>query len=456
MNFSLSILLIDDEEAQRTSLKRFLSRRGFEVFTAENGPDGYAIAERETVDLVITDFRMPGWDGLEVLRRMKALNPDIEVVVLTAYGNLDDAVKIMKEGAYDYLSKPIDLDELEALIRRVQQKCHLVAENRELKSQLEERYRFDSIISGSAAMEEALNYAGRVADSRTTVLIRGESGTGKELIARAIHQASPLRDKPFEVVHIAAFNEELVESELFGHEKGAFTGAGEQRIGRLERASGGTLFIDEVGDIPMSVQVKLLRVIQFGEFQRVGGNETIKTDVRLVAATHRNLEEMIRDGIFREDLFYRLNVVTVWLPPLRKRKPDIPPLVEHFVSRYAEKNDKEVTGITREALDRLMKYDFPGNVRELENLVERAVVLARGEHVTREDLPAHLEPAERRPTFDPHELAGGYEEKLHSFETAMIKEALRQSDGNQSAAARLLGISERHLRYRMGKLNIQS
>ncbi|MGD8413896.1 MAG: sigma-54 dependent transcriptional regulator [Candidatus Latescibacterota bacterium] len=450
----MTILLIDDEETQRVSLKRFLSKRGYEVFTAAGGPEGYAVAEQKTVDLVITDFRMPGWDGLEVLRRLKALNPDIEVIILTAFGNLEDAVTLMKEGAYDYLSKPVDLDELEAMIRRVHEKCRLIRENQELKTQLAERYRFDSIISGSSAMEEALNYAGRVAPSKTTVLIRGESGTGKELVARAIHQASPLRDEPFEVMHIAAFNEELVESELFGHEKGAFTGANEKRIGRLERANGGTLFFDEVGDIPMSVQVKLLRMIQFGEFQRVGGNETIEVDVRLIAATHRNLEEMIREGTFREDLFYRLNVVTVWLPPLRKRKTDIPPLVDHFIARYAKRNAKEVRGITREALDRLMKYDFPGNVRELENLIERAVVLARDEYLTREDLPAHLDPADKPTTFDPTDLEGGYESKLQAFESAMIEEALRQSEGNKSAAARILGITERHLRYRLEKLGI--
>ncbi|WP_456427304.1 sigma-54-dependent transcriptional regulator [Rhodocaloribacter sp.] len=453
MEQPFAILLIDDEAAQRISLKRFLSHRGYTVHTAAGGPEGYAVAERETIDLVITDFRMPGWSGLETLRRLKALNPDIEVVVLTAYGNLDEAVAIMKEGAYDYLTKPVDLDELEALIERVREKRQLITENRRLKAQLAERYHFDGIISGSSAMEEALNYAARVAPTRATVLIRGESGTGKELVARAIHQAGPRADKPLEVVHVAAMNEELVESELFGHEKGAFTGAGARRIGRLERANGGTLFFDEVGDIPMSVQVKLLRVIQFGRFERVGGNESIDIDVRILAATHRDLEAMIREGTFREDLYYRFNVVTIWLPPLRKRKPDIPPLTEHFIRHFAERHGKPVRGITREAMDRLMKYDFPGNVRELENLIERAVVLCRSEYITKRDLPVHLEPSSARAILDPHDLDEGYEAKMRAFESAMIEEALRRTGGNRSAAARLLGISERHLRYRLGKMS---
>lgn len=455
MNPSLSILLIDDEEVQLNSLKRFLTRRGYEVFTATTGEDGFVIARQNTIDLVITDFRMPGWSGLDTLREIKSLNPDIEVVVLTAYGSIEDAVQIMKEGAYDYLTKPVDLDELEALVRRVQEKQHLIAENRSLKEQLAERHQFGSIISRSSVMEEALSMAARVAPTRTTVLIRGESGTGKELVARAIHQSSRLKDQPFYVVHIAALNEELVESELFGHEKGAFTGAGERRIGRLEQAHGGTLFLDELGDIPPGVQVKLLRVLQFGQFERVGGNQTIEVNVRIIGATHRDLESMIRDGQFREDLYYRLNVVTIWLPPLRKRKEDIPLLVDHFLQRYSERHGKPVQGLTREAMDRLLKYDFPGNVRELENLIERGVVLARGNLITRQDLPLHLEPDPERTVFDPHNLEEGYQAKLRSYEQAMLTEALAQTEGNQSAAARLLGITERHLRYRLEKLGLK-
>ncbi len=455
MQNPFSILLIDDEKAQLLSLKRFLARRGYEVYTAENGQEGLDVASSKTIDLVLTDFRMPGWNGLETMQRIKALNPEIEVVVLTAYGSIEDAVEIMKQGAYDYLTKPIDLDELEALVQRVREKRQLVAENRMLREQLSRQYRFEAIVSKSDLMEEALNMAARVASTRTTVLIRGDSGTGKELVARAIHQASPLRDRPFVVVHVAALNEELVESELFGHEKGAFTGASRRRIGRLEQADGGTLFLDELGDIPPSVQVKLLRFLQFGQIERVGSNQPIEVDVRILAATHRNLEEMIREGTFREDLFYRLNVVTIWIPPLRRRKEDIPPLVDHFIKKYSERHGRPIVGVTREAMDRLMKYDYPGNVRELENLIERGVVLARGEYITAQDLPVHLDPVPEKDVFDPRNLEEGHEAKMRAFEAAMLREALDRTGGNQSAAARLLGISERHFRYRMEKLDLR-
>ncbi|MCB0276620.1 MAG: sigma-54-dependent Fis family transcriptional regulator, partial [Calditrichaeota bacterium] len=356
MSDPLNILLIDDEASQLTSLKSFLSRRGHTVFTAQSGPAGLGIAQSEAIDLVLSDFRMPEWDGLTVLGKLKALNPDIDVVIVTAFGNVEDAVDIMKAGAYDYISKPIDLSELENLLDRVREKRYLVAENRLLKKQLQEKFRFEAIVSQSGEMESVLNTAGRVAPSNATVLIRGESGTGKELIARAIHFASPRRDKPFVVVNLAALSENLVESELFGHEKGAFTGAAQRRVGRFEHADGGTLFIDEVGDIPLPVQVKLLRAIQFGQIERLGDNNSLKVDVRIVAATHRDLEKMVREGNFREDLYYRLNVVNILLPPLARRKSDIPGLVDHFIRKFAAANNKPVSGISREALDQLMKY----------------------------------------------------------------------------------------------------
>ncbi len=450
-----SILIIDDEQAQLVSLESFLKRRGFRVFTATSGPIGFEIARENTIDLVLTDFRMPDWNGLVVLRRMKELNPEIDVVVMTAYGSVNDAVEIMKAGAYDYLTKPIDLDELEHLIQRVREKRLLVAENKLLKEQLQEKFRFQAIISQSGEMEEVLNTAGRVANSKASVLIRGESGTGKELIARAIHFASSRKDKPFVVVNVAALSENLIESELFGHEKGAFTGAIQQRPGRFEQADGGTLFIDEVGDIPLPVQVKLLRAIQFGEIERIGGSKPLKVDVRIIAATHRNLEEMIQNGMFRDDLYYRLNVVTIHIPPLRKRKTDIPILVDHFIKKYAQENQREIKGITREALDQLMKYEFPGNVRELENIIERAVVLARGEYITTRDLPSQLQTISEKFILDPYHLEEGYEEKMKAFEREMILEALKRTEGNKSAAARLLGITERHLRSRLQRLGLK-
>ena len=451
----LTVLLIDDEKEQLQSLKSFLTQGGHEIFTASNGQKGYEIVQKNTIDLVITDYRMPVWNGLVVLQKVKGLNPDIEVVIMSAYGSIEDAVEIMKADAYDYLTKPVDFDKVENLLKRVQEKRTLVAENRLLKQQLQQKFRFDGIFSQSGAMEEVLNIAGRVAPSKTTVLVCGESGTGKELIARAIHYASPRKDKPFVVVNVAALSEGLMESELFGHEKGAFTGATQQRIGRFEQADEGTLFIDEVGDIPLSVQVKLLRAIQFGHIERLGGNKTIKVDVRIVAATNRNIEEMIQSSQFREDLYYRLNVVTIWLPPLRRRKTDIPLLIEQFIKKFNQENKKKVKGITIEGLDQLMKHNFRGNVRELENIIERAVVLCRGEYITSQDLPTQLQIVSEKAILDPHDIQDGYQKKMKSFESEMIQEAIKQSHGNQSAAARLLNITERHLRSRLEKLGLK-
>jgi len=330
-----SVIIIDDEEAQVQSLKSFLTKRSYTVFTANEGEEALKIAQENTIDIVLTDFQMPGWDGLTVLREMKNLNPEIDVVVLTAFGTIESAVQIMKAGAFDYLIKPIDLDELETILNRIKERKHLLSENKTLKEQLQDKFRFESMISQSSVMENVLSTAGRVASSKATVLIRGESGTGKELIAKAIHFASPRKEKPFVTVNVASLSESLLESELFGHEKGSYTGAISQRIGRFEEANGGTIFIDEVGDIPLTIQVKLLRTIQFGEYQRIGSNQTEKTDVRIIAATHRNLEEMMQSGLFREDLFYRLNVVAIQLPALRQRKDDIPILVDHFIKRYS-------------------------------------------------------------------------------------------------------------------------
>ncbi len=454
MMSELSILIIDDEKAQLKSLESFLSRRKHNIFTAGSGPEAMQILEREVIDLVLTDFRMPEWNGLAVLRKVKELNPSIDVVVMTAYGSIEDAVEIMKAGAYDYLTKPVDLNLLESLIARIVEKRLLAEENMRLREALQMRFKFDNIISQSSEMEQVLNTAGRVAASKATVLIRGESGTGKELIARAIHHASPRKDKPFVIVNVAALSENLLESELFGHEKGAFTGAMQQRIGRFEQADGGTLFIDEIGDIPLNVQVKLLRAIQFGQIERLGGNRTLDTDVRIITATHRDLELMIKGGEFRDDLYYRLNVVCIQVPPLRRRKTDIIPLIEHFTEKYAQRNNKSIRGVSREALDRLMKYDFPGNVRELENIIERAVVLTRGDRITAADLPAQMHLPAANAMLDPLNLQNTHAEKMKAFETAMIEEALQRSKGNKSAAARQLGITERHLRSRLEKLGI--
>ncbi len=452
----LSVLIIDDEDSQLKSLKSFLSRREYQVSTALDGKQGFDLLSAELIDVVLTDYRMPNWDGFTVLKKVKEFNPEIDVVVMTAYGSVEDAVSIMKAGAYDYLSKPIDLDELESLLERIREKRFLVSENRLLKKQLLEKFKFDSIISESGIMEEVLNTAGRVAGSKASVLVRGESGTGKELIAKAIHYASPRKDKPFVTVNISSLSENLLESELFGHEKGSYTGATNQRTGRFEEADGGTLFIDEVGDIPLQAQVKLLRAIQFGEVQKLGGNSKINVDVRIITATHRNLEEMITNNEFRDDLFYRLNVVSICIPSLRQRKSDLPILVDHFIKKHSKLNEKNVSSISSEAMDQLMKYEFPGNIRELENIVERAVVLCREETITKADLPNQIGKISERKLFDPTDLEDGYETKVKSFEKEIVLEALSRTNGNKSAAARILNITERHLRSRIDILDLKN
>jgi two-component system NtrC family response regulator len=449
-----NILLIDDEPAQITSLKSFLKRRNYLVQTANSGKEALNILQANSVDLVLSDFRMPDMNGLEVVKNISRFNPEIPVVIITAYSDSSDAVSVMKEGAFDYISKPVDLDELEIIIRKAKEHRYLISENKLLKEQLLEKYKFDSIVSQSKEMEAVLNTTGRVAKSKATVLLRGESGTGKELIAKAIHFASDQRDKPLITVNCAALSENLLESELFGHEKGAFTGAISQRIGRFEQAEGGTLFIDEIGDIALQTQVKLLRALQFGEFERVGGSKTIKVEVRVITATNRNLEDLIKKGLFREDLFYRINVVTVTIPPLRERKSDIPILINHFIKKYSLENNKMVEGISQEAQDFLMRYGFPGNIRELENIIERAVVMTREPLITSADLPAGLSPLDTKVNLDPNDFSVSFPEKVAAFEAALIDAALELKNGNQSRAAELLGISERHLRSRMNKLNI--
>ncbi len=450
---STSLLIIDDEESQVQSLKSFLVKRNFDIYTAENGEDGWKIVQDNLIEIVLTDFNMPGWDGLTTLKKIKELNPEIDIVVMTAFGTIESAVGLMKAGAYDYLTKPIDLDELENLLSRIREKRHLVSENKFLKEQLKEKFRFDTIITKSSSMENVLSTAARVAQTKTTVLIRGESGTGKELIARAIHFTSPRKEKPFVAVNVASLSEGLMESELFGHEKGSFTGAINQRVGRFEEANGGTLFIDEVGDIPVQTQVKLLRAIQFGEVQRIGSNVTTKTDVRIIAATHRNLEEMIEQKMFREDLFYRLNVVSINLPSLRQRRDDIPLLVEYFIKKYSKEVRKDIEGITKEALDQLIKHNFPGNVRELENIIERGIVLTREKYITKDDLPQSAFEKNAGRVYDPCNFDDSYETKVRMFELAIINEALARTNGNKSAAARLIGITERHLRSRLERLS---
>lgn len=450
---SLRIVVVDDEPAQRELIGGFLTKQGHEVFAAGSGAEALAHARDRQVDLVLSDCRMPGMSGPDLLQKIKAVNPEIPLILMTAYGTVETAVQAMKDGAADYLTKPLDLEELLVRVGRVTEQARLKSEVRELQRQLVERHRLEGIIGESGRMQEVLALVTRVAPSDATVLIRGESGIGKELIARAIHFNSRRAAGPLVSLNCAALPEQLLESELFGHERGAFTGAVAQRKGRFEQADGGTIFLDEIGDLSPTLQVKLLRVLQERAFERVGGNKTLSVDVRVLAATHRDLEQAMRDGTFREDLYFRLNVVTIQIPPLRDRREDIPLLLDHFLRKFAEKNRRDVTGLTAAARDAFLKYDYPGNIRELENLVERAVLLCRGRVIDLEDLPAAVRPGERS-TDQPQSQR--LPDILGQIERQTIRDALERCGGVQTQAAETLGISERVLRYKMKKYGLES
>ena len=443
------ILVVDDEPTQLDLVAGFLRKQGFDVVGATSGRDAVARFKQEPFDLVLTDQRMPDLSGLDVLHAVRASSPETAVVIMTAYGTIETAVSAVKAGAADYLAKPLNLDELLHRMHQIQDRRRLLTENRELRAALAERHRVEGIIGESRAMQEVLSVVRRVAPSDATVLIRGESGTGKELIAKALHYASPRAAGALVKVNCAALAESLLEAELFGHERGAFTGAVAARKGRFELADGGSLFLDEIGDLPPHVQVKLLRVLQEREFERVGSSRPIKVDVRLLAATHRNLEGLVRDGRFRDDLYYRINVVTIPLPPLRERREDLPLLIDHFLRVFAEKNGKNIRGLTREAREALLRYDYPGNVRELENLIERAVVLTRADVIGLSDLPLTLEAQAAESERDPGLVAA-----VEGLERRMIKEALAKTDGIQTRAAEVLGIGERVLRYKLKKYGL--
>ena len=445
------LLVVDDEPSQRTVLAGFLKKRGFTVATAATAEEALASAQAAPPDLVLTDLRMPGMSGVDLMKQLRSANPELQVIVMTAFGTVASAVDAMKHGAADYLTKPVDLDELEVLVVRSLERRALESENRELRRQLESKYRLQGLETASTAMAAAINTAARAAASRATILIRGESGTGKELLARAIHYASPRARRPFVAVNIAALPETLIESELFGHERGAFTGADRELRGRFELADGGTLLLDEVGDLPRATQVKLLRVLQDHAIERLGGTRTMQLDVRVIAATNRDLEALVRTGDFREDLYYRLNVVSINVPPLRERREDIPVLVDRFLKQFADESGGAAKRISREGMDVLLRYGFPGNVRELENVIHRAVVLARGPLITTADLPDHVAGLPPEPS-----APATFVDRVAQFERKLIAEALAQSGGVQTQAARALGMSERHLRYKLKKYSLES
>lgn len=447
------VLVVDDEKNTRDGLSQFLESRDFEVSTAEGGEEALRQIEKEKPDIVLADLRMSGMDGMSLLEKIKAKYPEISVILLTAYGTVDNAVKAMKVGAFYYLTKPVNLEELEFLIKKALTQQSLREENRELRRDLfRERFEEGTILANSDKMKKVLETVSRVAPTRSTVLVQGESGTGKELLAHRIHQLSPRRNETFLAVHCAALTETLLASEIFGHEKGSFTGANERKPGRFELANGGTLFLDEVAEIPPQMQVKLLRVLQEGEFERVGGTKTIRVDVRLICATNKDLAQEVQKGRFREDLFYRINVILIKVPPLRERREDIRPLIEYFVRSLARLNGKAIEALDPEVYERLEAYPWPGNVRELKNVVERMVVLSQGRKLTPANLPEDLRPAEGSRDVSESQSHGS---NLQEMEKELIRVKLQECRGNKSLAAKKLGISRRTLYRKIEEYQIQ-
>jgi len=444
------ILVVDDEEKLRRVIELQLTSAGFDVDKAASAEEALKLAER--ADLVLTDLKLPGMDGLELLAAIRRQNTNAPVIVMTAFGTIEVAVQAMKAGAIDFLLKPFSLDHLMAIVQKGLEVRALRDENRKLREELGKRYEYDNIIGRSPAMQEIFATIERVAPSRATVLLAGESGVGKDLIARAIHFHSPRRDRPFVKINCTALPENLMESELFGYEKGAFTGANTTKPGKFEQADTGTVFLDEIGDVPASIQVKLLRILQEREFERLGSNKTRHIDVRVIAATNQDLRAALEQGTFREDLYYRLNVVPMNIVPLRDRKQDIPYLAEHFLHKYAAEAGNTLQTITPAGMNKLTAYHWPGNVRELENVIERSVVMCTGESLDAPDIKLDNAP---RPRSAGTEMALPAGMTLDQYEQELIREALKRADGNKSQAARSLGLTRNALRYRLAQMGIE-
>ncbi|MFZ0389759.1 MAG: sigma-54 dependent transcriptional regulator [Calditrichia bacterium] len=445
----MKILIIDDEKSQRDILADILSDAGYEALTAEDGEKGLQRIYRDDVQLVLTDLRMPGLSGLEVLTRTLEYDPDIQLIIMTAYGTIPNAVDAIKKGAYDYLTKPFPKEDLLRVVKRAAEKASLVQENRRLKAEMSRRYSYHNLLGASAAMQAVFQLIEKIKNVDATVLITGESGTGKELAARAIHFSGSRKEGLFVAVNCGALPENLIESELFGYEKGAFTGAGRTTAGKFEQAQNGTIFLDEIGAMPLHLQVRLLRVLQEKQVQRLGGGEPIKLNVRVVAATNEDLPALIARQQFRQDLYHRLNVFTLELPPLRERPADIPLLARHFIKKKAAQYEKPAPHLTPEALQRLEEYTWPGNVRELENIIEKTILLTDHTRITPENLMMPLTEKPRPVRSDPDDEKG-----LTGMEVGMIKTALQQEGGSLKAAAEHLGISYKTLQYRLKKFGI--
>lgn len=450
-----TILIIDDEKNYLVVLEALLNPEGFETVTVDNAKEALTLIRESDLDLVITDMKMPRMGGMELLEESKKIKPDLPIIMMTAYGTIEMAVEAMKRHAYDYITKPFKNEELKLTINKALKNYRLIKENRLLNEALSDRYRFGNIIGKSAPMLKIYDLISKVAQSRASILVTGASGTGKELITKAIHYNSPRKDRPFISINCGALTETLLESELFGHEKGAFTGATAMKKGRFELADSGTLFLDEVGDMPQSLQVKLLRVLQEMEFERVGGTKSIKVDVRILSASNQDIKKDVAEGKFREDLFYRLNVIHIEVPPLRERSEDIRLLVNYFIKKYEKEEGKNEIALSPESWKALYNYSWPGNIRELENIIERAVVLNSGELIGLEDLPDYLSGKQEEIDIDrfiPSEAP--LQKTLEQIEANLIRRALNRCDNVQSHAAERIGITKSLIQHKMKKYNI--
>jgi two-component system response regulator HydG len=448
------ILVVDDEESHRIMLRAVLSADGYAVAEASDGTEAVRAVGKEAFDLILMDIRMTNMDGIEALTEIRKISPLVPVLIMTAYASVKTAVEALKAGAFDYLTKPLDIEELKILIEKALEHYHLRAENLVLKERLGDRFDFSRIIGRGQKMKSLLETLAMVAPSDATVLLMGESGTGKEVVANAIHHNSPRAGQPFIKVSCAALPETLLESELFGHEKGAFTGAVSRREGRFQLAHRGTLFLDEVGEMSPAIQTKLLRVLQEKEFEPLGGVRTVKVDIRLITATNLELDKEITAGRFREDLYYRLNVVPIVLPPLRERKEDIPPLADHFLALYREKNKKSVKSISGKALDLLVRYDWPGNIRELENCIERAVIMTREEAIVPADFPPQIRMLSMEGEREGFDIPYGI--SLDDMERALIVKTLAETGGNRTKTAEILGINRRTLQNKLRQYGLNN
>ncbi|WP_455923790.1 sigma-54-dependent transcriptional regulator [Pseudomonas putida] len=454
---SHTVLVVDDEPKLCDLLVSALSQGEVQVFSAGNGLLALEIMERETIDLVISDWRMPGMDGPQLLAEIKQRFPQVPVIVMTAYSTVKNAVQSMRNGAFDYIAKPFDIDELDITVHKALQFRDILRDNARMRAELDHQQQFDNLVGESPAFRRVLQAIDSVRESSATILLTGESGTGKEMVARAIHQHGNRADQPFVAVNCAAIPEGLLESEMFGHRKGAFTGAVSDRIGRFQQADKGTLFLDEVGDMPLALQAKILRALQERLIEPVGDTRERKVDVRVIAATHKNLVEAVAQKEFREDLYYRLNVFPIPLPALRERSEDIPGLAHHFAGLLGAEAGKRITGFSAQAMQSMLNYPWPGNIRELQNCVERATIVAQGTLIEQQDLPAYLfePPAGHTDEVVPSGVPNDLDGRLAEVEKAWILAALQQTHGVQAAAAQLMGISERSLWYRLKKLAIQ-